>query len=194
MIPTIHQVWEARIPRKAFKAGDMVRWRLRAKDAAGYESVFPLPDAPPPPPRAFGSTAAASSFLNEANKEAVERLTKGASATYHGTMVRDPAADAAGRPPPPKPPAAAAAAAGADDAAANGTTSTQQQQLTLPTLFWFAPDVAASISRAGDGGSSALFYDGRLYQGVRVRRRGVTALNWRKPKLSMDVPGGFVYK
>ncbi len=45
-------MFTAAIPAAAFKAGDMVRWRARAADTAGYRSAFPRP-----PPSAGAAAA-----------------------------------------------------------------------------------------------------------------------------------------
>ncbi|EFJ42738.1 hypothetical protein VOLCADRAFT_119316 [Volvox carteri f. nagariensis] len=57
----------------------------------------------------------------------------------------------------------------------------------VPVLEWFSPDPAAATTRDGAEGQ-VLFYNGCLYDNVFSRRRGVTALNWPKPKLKFELP------
>ena len=65
----------------------------------------------------------------------------------------------------------------------------------LPVLRWWTEDEAAASSEAGGGG--AIFYAGRLYDGVTSKRIGQTALSWKKAKLRFKLPegsGGFAYR
>ncbi|GIL43793.1 hypothetical protein Vafri_1405 [Volvox africanus] len=57
----------------------------------------------------------------------------------------------------------------------------------VPVLEWFSPDPAAAITREGADGQ-VLFFNGRLYDNVASRRRGVTALSWPKPKVKFTMP------
>jgi hypothetical protein len=41
---------------------------------------------------------------------------------------------------------------------------------------------------SGEGAYGSLFFRNRLYPAVRSERRGVSALQWRKPKLKFSLP------
>lgn len=56
-----------------------------------------------------------------------------------------------------------------------------------PTLCRFTPNLDAATTQVGAPGQ-ALFFKGQLYDGVSVRRRGVTAMLWPKPKLKFSLP------
>lgn len=59
----------------------------------------------------------------------------------------------------------------------------------IPTLAWWTPNGSESLTVAGaDGGS--LCFGGRFYDNVSTKRRGVTSLSFKKPKLSFKVDGG----
>ncbi|KAJ9525243.1 hypothetical protein QJQ45_020774, partial [Haematococcus lacustris] len=60
---------------------------------------------------------------------------------------------------------------------------------TLPVMEWFSPTPEQSMSSAGAAGS-ALFFQGQFFDGVEVRRRGVSSLSWKKPKLRMSLASG----
>ena len=49
----------------------------------------------------------------------------------------------------------------------------------------FAPSAGAATSPAGANGSCVYFLD-RFYDNVHVERKGVTSLNWPKPKLKFS--------
>ena len=68
-----------------------------------------------------------------------------------------------------------------------GTVIESKSDTALPILYWFTDDPDASISI--DGHRSAVFFDGRFYDNVFTRRRGVTALTWPKPKIKFDFKG-----
>ena len=54
-------------------------------------------------------------------------------------------------------------------------------------LFYrFTDDVTTSTSKSGANGSS-IYYLGRFYDNVHVRRKGVTSLSWPKPKLKFKL-------
>ena len=52
-------------------------------------------------------------------------------------------------------------------------------------LCRFAPNAGAATSPAGANGSSVYFLD-RFYDNVHVERKGVTSLDWPKPKLKFS--------
>ncbi|KXZ50273.1 hypothetical protein GPECTOR_17g912 [Gonium pectorale] len=131
------EVFSATIPHAAFSAGDMVRWRAKAADASGLESVFPV---------AADSIGPASATVGRP--------------LYYGTVIDIP----------------------------------EDQVVTreVPVLEWFSPDPEAATTADGAPGQ-AVFYNGRLYDGVFARRRGVTALSWPKPKLKFNLDEDFYY-
>ncbi|CAD7697253.1 unnamed protein product [Ostreobium quekettii] len=57
----------------------------------------------------------------------------------------------------------------------------------LPILHWYSFDPALATSQ--EGGQGSLYYEGRFYDNVLSRRRGVTALTWPKPKIKFDFKG-----
>lgn len=48
-------------------------------------------------------------------------------------------------------------------------------------------DPTGSMTKVGANGSSVYFL-GRFYDNVFVRRKGVTSLSWPKPKLKFELP------
>lgn len=52
-------------------------------------------------------------------------------------------------------------------------------------LCRFAPDSGAATSPGGGNGSCVYYLD-RFYDNVHVERKGVTSLNWPKPKLKFS--------
>ncbi|KAG2452857.1 hypothetical protein HYH02_002201 [Chlamydomonas schloesseri] len=81
-------VFAAAIPAAAFKAGDMVRWRARAADTAGYRAAFPRP--PPAAgaaateewPAAVAAAAAAAASASKPEEEPQPH--------YYGTAIAPP--------------------------------------------------------------------------------------------------------
>lgn len=52
--------------------------------------------------------------------------------------------------------------------------------------YRYTNDITGSTVRTGANGSSVYFL-GRFYDNVFVRRKGVTSLNWPKPKLKFEL-------
>ncbi|KIZ03262.1 hypothetical protein MNEG_4702 [Monoraphidium neglectum] len=59
---------------------------------------------------------------------------------------------------------------------------------SLPVLYWFAEDPVAAQSVAGARSSLAL--NGSFYDDVEGQRRGVTSLNYPKPKMKFKANSG----
>ncbi len=55
------------------------------------------------------------------------------------------------------------------------------------TACRFSPDPAAATTQDGAEGQ-VLYFNGKLYDNVFSRRRGVTALSWPKPKIKFELP------
>lgn len=51
------------------------------------------------------------------------------------------------------------------------------------------------VEAVGNGARGSLFFKGKFYDNLFTRRRGATALTWRKPKIKFDFKGSvFEYK
>lgn len=55
---------------------------------------------------------------------------------------------------------------------------------TLPILYWYAQDPATAVTTTGTAAS--LGFNGSFYDNVDGRRRGMTALSWKKPKIKFQ--------
>lgn len=75
------------------------------------------------------------------------------------------------------------------DAVSGGSAMGQQRCVCrfAPNVCRFTPNLDAATTQTGAPGQ-ALFFKGQLYDGVSVRRRGVTAMLWPKPKLKFSLP------
>lgn len=62
-----------------------------------------------------------------------------------------------------------------------------QQGPFTQQLCRYASDTTASATKTGANGSS-IYFLGRFYDNVFVRRKGVTSLSWPKPKLKFELP------
>lgn len=66
----------------------------------------------------------------------------------------------------------------------NDATVTSQ----LPILYWFVQDMVAAQTR--EGTRASLFYDGRFYDNVFVRERGISSTEWPKISYKFDFNQG----
>jgi hypothetical protein len=158
----------------AAKDGDLLRWRLRA--APG---VFDPPERDPPAPFLGSPAPPPGTPSPPPPRQPRER--------YAGALV---SASPSARVPQPRPlEPSPYSAQNLLDLASPG----------IPEIHVWAPNEQAAISDAGipgcvvylppvsaDGGGAR----GQVYDAVRVERRGVTALAWRKPKLKISLVDG----
>lgn len=54
---------------------------------------------------------------------------------------------------------------------------------------WSRYSFDPALATSQEGGQGSLYYEGRFYDNVLSRRRGVTALTWPKPKIKFDFKG-----
>jgi len=58
----------------------------------------------------------------------------------------------------------------------------------LPVLHLFTESVPESMTR-DPGARAAVYFDGEFHDNALLRRRGVTAMAWPKPKIKLDFKG-----
>ncbi len=59
---------------------------------------------------------------------------------------------------------------------------------SLPILYWFVEDTVAAQTR--DGTRASLYYNGRFYDNVFVRERGISSTEWPKKSFKFDFNQG----
>jgi hypothetical protein len=67
----------------------------------------------------------------------------------------------------------------------------------LPVFSWFVPDPGWHIAGGGNNQNwspAAVYYDGQFYDNVRVRVRGLTTVNWAKPKFKFEFNDGYEFR
>lgn len=60
---------------------------------------------------------------------------------------------------------------------------------SIPVLQWWTNNGSEALTTTGAGGGS-LCWNGDFFQDVTTRRRGVTSLSFKKPKLAFKIAGG----